>query len=255
MPIIDRNSPIPAYYQVETDLKNRIAHREWKANEQIPSEIDLAAQYSVSRITLRQALAELEKDGFIVKYRGKGAFVCENPSQFVHDLKYSLVSGGRIEGSETILTANMISIQLIETPYPDVNTALEISTSAPCVYFKRVFILDGKPIAIGKSWIPADLVPNLEKEGLIANSLSRTMKERYNLNVVKVDDVLETVRPTAQEKELLEASYDTPLILIKGISYLDSGRPLEYSNTLWLGDRVRFHLSLEKEQNGFVIKS
>ena len=60
---IDRNSPIPIYYQIETDLKKRIIRREWEKNQQLPTEIELAKHYNVSRITLRQALAELEKDG------------------------------------------------------------------------------------------------------------------------------------------------------------------------------------------------
>ena len=64
---IDRNSPVPAYYQIQLDLSDRIQRGEWNDRKQLPSESTLAEQYAVSRITLRQALAELEKDGIIKK--------------------------------------------------------------------------------------------------------------------------------------------------------------------------------------------
>ena len=56
---IDRNSPVPAYYQIQLDLSDRIQRGEWNDRKQLPSESTLAEQYAVSRITLRQALSEL----------------------------------------------------------------------------------------------------------------------------------------------------------------------------------------------------
>lgn len=253
--IINRDSPIPVYYQVATDIKNRIMHKEWGENGQIASENELVSQYGVSRVTLRQALAELEKDGLIKRYRGKGAFVNENPSQFIHELKYSLVTGNYETDDEQPLEAKILELSKISEPYKTISESLQLSSDASAIYFKRLFLLDKKPIAIGKSWIPSDLVPNLEVDGLLNNSLSQTIKERYHLNVIRVNDVLETVRPTLNDRKLLESTYDTPLILIKGISYLDNGRPLEYSNTFWLGDRVRFHISFENNQGRFIMHS
>ena len=90
---IDRNSPVPAYYQIQLDLSDRIQRGEWNDRKQLPSESTLAEQYAVSRITLRQALAELEKDGIIKKSRGCGAKICEKPAPFVHKMDfYSIVS-------------------------------------------------------------------------------------------------------------------------------------------------------------------
>jgi len=249
---INRDSPIPVYYQVANDIKNRIIHEEWGRNGQIASENQLVEQYGISRVTLRQALADLEKDGIIKRYRGKGAFVNENPNQFIHELKYSLVTGNYQTDKNQTMRAEILELKKFENPDKPVCDALKISESSHIIYFKRVFYLDNKPIAVGKSWLPADLVPNMDIDGLINNSLSQTIMERYQLNTVRVDDVLETVRSTSTERELLDAPYDTPLILIKGISYLDNGLPLEYSNTFWLGDRVRFHFSFIKQNGTFT---
>lgn len=82
------------------------------------------------------------------------------------------------------------------------------------------------------------------------------MKERYHLNIVRVDDILETVRASLSDRSVIKfLLMITPLINIKGISYLDNGLPLESSNTLWLGDRVRFALSFTKSNDTFHMHS
>lgn len=73
--MVDRQSALPAYFQIARDLRRRISSGEWKPNEQMPSEIELSVQYSVSRMTLRQALNELDKDNLLLRRRGAGTFV------------------------------------------------------------------------------------------------------------------------------------------------------------------------------------
>ena len=70
--MIDRDSPVPVYYQIQQDLISRISRGEWQIGEQMPSESSLIDEYKVSRVTPRQALAELEKDNLIKRHRGKG---------------------------------------------------------------------------------------------------------------------------------------------------------------------------------------
>ena len=60
---IDRSSPVPTYQQIASDISKRIAQHEWYIDEKLPSEMELAKTYGVSRVTLRQAMAQLKKDG------------------------------------------------------------------------------------------------------------------------------------------------------------------------------------------------
>jgi DNA-binding GntR family transcriptional regulator len=250
---IDRDSPIPAYYQIELDLKKRIIRNEWSVHQSLPSEAELAVQYNVSRITLRQALAELEKDGIIKKYRGKAAIINSVPRPFVHDLSYVLVSGKRLTREGYTMTAKVLQLERLPSFFPEICESLALPSGAMVVYMKRLFLLDGKPIAIGKSWLPDSLVPDFVEQDLIENSLSKTLAQRYRISAVRVEDYLDIVRPTRSEYELLRSTYDAPLIMIKGISYLADGKPLEYSQTTWLGDKVRFHFSLHHTDQGFVM--
>ncbi|MHC1771146.1 MAG: GntR family transcriptional regulator [Flexilinea sp.] len=250
---IDRNSPIPIYYQIETDLKKRIMRREWDVHQQLPTEVELASQYDVSRITLRQALAELEKDSIIRKQRGKGTFINTNPTPFVNNLSYTLVSGDRIKQQPYSIAATILEQMLVTDLFPDVYEHLELKPEDNAVYIKRLFLLNGKPLAIGRSWLPSKIVPGFESIPMINNSLSQTLLRRYQLHAILVEDYLEVVRSTQSECDLLKCIFDTPLVLIRGTSFLEGNRPLEYSNTLWAGDSVRFRFTLRNTEDGFVI--
>lgn len=250
---IDRNSPIPAYYQIARDLRNRIIRHEWTTNERMPSEVELSERYGVSRITLRQAMAELEKDGLLVRMRGRGTFVCGDPTPYVNDLSYSIVSGDRITQAYSV-SAKVVEKRIVTDLFPDVSENLLLSPADRAVYVKRLFYLKGKPFAIGQSHIPAKLAPGLEDAPLVNNSISITLAQKYNCHVERVEDYIEAVRSTQSECNLLKCAYDAPLILIRGVSYLEDGQPLEYSSTFWSGDTVRLHITLKHNKNGFSVE-
>lgn len=241
---IDRDTPIPAYYQIRMDLAERIKHGEWSDTNRLPSEGALADFYAVSRITLRQALAELEKDGIIKKSRGRSATICEHPQPFVHKLNYSLVSANHSQNGDHEITASVITLQRYDIPYPDVAEALQMVPGIPVAYLKRFFYLDRKPLAIGRSWLSLGRFPEIDKIGLIDGHLTDTLKRRYGVSAVRVDDSIEAVRPTPSDLEFLDVSYDTPMLSVRGISYDQYNQPVEYSTTLWLGDRVRFKIAI-----------
>ena len=241
---IDRSSPVPVYYQIAMDMKSRIARREWGLKERLPTEMELAEQYEVSRITLRQAMAELEKDGMIIKQRGRGTFIHAEPAPFFTKLNYLLVSDDQATRENRSVTAEVLEQRTVTDLFPAVYEHLRLQPADQALYVKRLFRLNGSPVAVGRSYIPARLVPGMEKKQLIKNSLSVTLREEYGLKPLRVEDCIEAVRATQTESALLKCSHDTPLISIEGTSYLENGDPLEYSCTLWSGDSVRFHLPL-----------
>lgn len=251
--IVNRESHVPAYYQISLSLKDRIAKKEWNLHDQLPTEADLSTEYGVSRITIRQALAELEKEGIIKKQRGKGAFVSANPKTFIHDLEYGIISGERLTQHGNHLNAEVLELKLFSNPLPGICAHLNISEESSVVFIRRLFKLEDKPLAINDSWLSAALTPDLATRGLIDGKLSKTLATYYQLYPDRVTDYLEVMRPTANQAALLETSLDSPLILLTGISYLKDGTPLEYSNTYWLGDSMRFKFQLHATSTGFEI--
>ena len=75
MAIIDRNSAIPLYYQLKLHFKKQIETGELRAGDQLPTEAELCERLGVSRAPVRQAMADLAREGLIYRRAGAGSFV------------------------------------------------------------------------------------------------------------------------------------------------------------------------------------
>jgi len=75
--MVNRNHPLPLYYQLMHELRLRIERGEWKPGDLFPPERELSETYGVSRMTVRQALAELVNDGLLRRDQGRGTFVAK----------------------------------------------------------------------------------------------------------------------------------------------------------------------------------
>ena len=110
--MIDKNSPIPVYYQLKNDLIKKIASGVWKAGECIASERELCEIYEVSRMTIRQAIGELVQEGILVRKKGKGTFVCEQKVNQKDMMSFTEI----IKQSGRKLKTNVVYFEIIDTP-------------------------------------------------------------------------------------------------------------------------------------------
>ena len=76
--MVEHNSNVPIYIQIKNDIKEKILSGQLKIGDKIASEIELMELYSVSRVTLRNAISELSNEGLLIKKQGKGTFVNKN---------------------------------------------------------------------------------------------------------------------------------------------------------------------------------
>lgn len=240
---INKESPIPIYHQIAVDLRSRIAAREWELHDKLPSEMALSDHYAVSRITLRQALAELEQEGLITKQRGKGIFVSASPAPIIHDFSLPSALQAKLGQKGINLEANVLLIEE-SRPVASINQMLGLGPDEKLVFIKRTFLVEGKPIGLNRSWLPLKLVPDIVKKGLIDGHLSITLTKRYKLTPTKIENSIEAVRPAGEDLKIFNVPYDSPTILITSVSYLADQTPCEYSTTIWLSDSVKFRYSL-----------
>ena len=216
--MIDRDSPIPVYYQIQMDLKKRIMRREWGTGggrfpprTSSPSSTMSAASRSGRRWRSWRRTASSRNT------RGKGTYIEADPTPFIHNLSYSLVtSSDRSAQQHYAITADMLQQKLVSDLFPDVCEHLQLRPNQSAVYIKRLFLLNNRPIAIGRSYLPSDIVPGLEASPFIFNSLSQTLLNRYQLKASLVEDSLEAVRSTQSECTLLKCHLRYPAHIGKG---------------------------------------
>lgn len=248
--MVVKDSPIPIYYQIYVDIKKRVFN-EWgqSPDRKLPSEQELAKEYDVSRVCLRQALAELEKDGLIVRYRSKGTFIKEVPKPIMHNL--GLPESGREQPVRTYIdkAPEVIALCCFETTYPHISGMLHYQ--GKIFYIKRIMKVDGNPIAVNRIWIPQPLVPDLDQRGLcVDGSLSKTLKQIYHLCPKRRENIVETLRPSSSDVELLKITYDTLILQISSTSFGEDDRPYEYSETSWIGDAIRLKIEVSDIEHG-----
>lgn len=242
---ITRESPVPVYYQISLHMRSRILGQEWASGERIPPEETLAGEYGVSRVTMRQALAELVKDGLLARQQGRGTFVKQIPQPLVHNFNVPILFAGQLRQLGYTLSHRVLERGVFGSPLPHVAERLRLEPSQPVAYLKRLLMINEQPMAVNRSWFSEELVPGIATEELVDGSLSGTLAKRYNFVPVRSENLIEVARATESEAQWMEISRDTPLLILTSTSFLAGGAPLEYSVTAWLGDNIRFHFDVD----------
>ena len=249
-PTIAKESPIPLYYQIYVDLKTKLLSNLMETKEgKLPPEQELAQRYGVSRVCMRQAMAELEKDGIIVRYRSKGTFLNSSPKPIMHNLELPASANNQSVRKYIDKNPEIIQLSCFDTTYPHISEAL--GYQGKIYYIKRVMKVDGNPIAVNRIWIPQHFTPGLEENGLsVEGSLSKTLDQVYNLQAHRRENIVEALRPTGSEVDLLKITYDTLILQITSTSFTKDNVPYEYSETSWIGDSIRLKMEITDIEHG-----
>ena len=227
----------PAWVQIEEQLADRIESGHLASGERLPAERELAVVLSVSRMTVRQALASLAARGLVERGVGRGTFVRDMPT-VVHDL--TRVTGFTEDVERQGLEAGAHILAAGEQPAPgQVAQALGVATGAPVVRLERVRLGGEEPLTLEDTWVPAERFPGL-LECDLSGSLYALMLERYDLAPVSATERLEPVAARAHEAAALGVPEGSPLMLVVRVAYAEDGTAIEFARDLHRGDRARF---------------
>ncbi len=250
--VVDRGSPLPVYFQIATDVRRRIDAGEWSTGERIAPELALAREYDVSRVTVRQALAELVKDDLLERRRGSGTYVRHQQRPLVYDLNLTVGAlASRWRDADFDNRAEVIEAGLFCPPSDELRHRLQLRRTDDVVSLVRRIFINERATVLYRSWFSSALVPGLETSKRLNGSLSTVLAEEYGLSPTRSESELEVVRSTREETTLLQVASDVPLVVVTATTYLSDGRPLEHSQLAWLGDRVRFHVTAYASGSGF----
>jgi GntR family transcriptional regulator len=234
--VVERASK-PAWVQIEEQLADRIGSGHLAPGERLPAERDLASALSVSRMTVRQALASLAARGLVERGVGRGTFVRKGP-KVVHDL--TRVAGFTEEVERQGLQAGARILAAGEHPAPDqIAQLLGIDSGAPVVRLERLRLGGDEPLTLEDSWVPGALFPGLLSHDL-SGSLYALMRERYDLAPTSATERLEPVAARSHEAAALGVPEGAPLMLVERVAFAADGTPVEFARDRHRGDHARF---------------
>ncbi|WP_176903259.1 GntR family transcriptional regulator [Nonomuraea maritima] len=234
-PELERGTGVPAHVQIERWLLRSIGDGELAPGDRLPGERELAGRLGVSRMTLRQALATLERDGVLLRVPGRsgGAFVAE--PRIECDL--TGLAGFTEQVRRAHLRAEARVLRAASVPSSAaVARALRVTEGTPVNEIARVRSAGGSPLALERSYFP-DL-PGLLGHDL-TGSLYALLAERYDLEPRTADEQLTPVIARQGEAAELGIEPGTPLMLIERTAHAGDGTPVEYARDLFRPDRVR----------------
>ncbi len=231
--MINKYSSTPLYYQLKEELIKAVINGKYAPGEAIPSENELAASYSLSRPTVRQAIGELAKIGYLIKIKGKGTFVAD----FVNKTNYDYTKGFIHCILDTINTSNR---KIIEST--TINGTLELNRKFSTDfkynyhedYSKITYITETNGnIAFSVSILPLNYFPNAaELMFKNVNSID-LLVGKYPLDPTSAKSSIKMINADSDMSKLMKLQENAPLFKIETFLYARTGNIVEFNTTYY----------------------
>jgi len=147
-----RHNATSMYEQIALQLRAEALGGVYEPTGKLPSEAQLGARFAVSRITVRLALEQLARDGTVERKQGKGTYVAGKQVRHALDALRSFHDALALQG----LKPSMRLLARERMPLPEHLRGRFGPQVVECVFLRRVHLVDGAPIAIGDSYLPAE---------------------------------------------------------------------------------------------------
>lgn len=200
----------------------------------IPSERQLSADLGVSRLTVRAALDELAREGYLVRRRGSGTYVQQpkiSQELTITSFSEDMRRRGMVPGSRTLsMTTSLAGAQL--------GRLLQLSPSERILVIKRLRLADGETMAIETLHLPEKLVPGLSAKDL-TGSFYALLDQRYGIHIASGTQAIEPTVTNEEESEALGVPLHSPAFLFERTSADQQSRTVEFVHSVYRGDRYR----------------
>lgn len=233
--------------RVYLTLRDRISSGELTPGTRLPSEPDLAVLHDVSRVTVRRALAELEREGLISRRPGAGTFITarmiERP--IVADLSNALAHLVEMGRSTEVRLLQFASVE----PSPDIVDALRLESGERVQRSVRVRMIDGEPFAYLVTFVPQRIGATFTEAELSAQPLL-TLIERSGVKVERATQTLTAALAGPDVAEALDIEIGAPLLALTRIVFDTRRRGIEHLTALYRPDRYSFQMDLVRIDSG-----
>lgn len=234
---------MPLYTRIRESLRARILDGTYRAHEQLPTEGELTASFEVSRITVRQALNDLQKEGLIYKIHGKGTFVSK-PKAF-QDLARLQGFGEAMHrhGHETY--NRLIGLRHI-APSRRVAEALQCTPAVEVTEIRRVRFLNREPISLDLTYVPRAIGERLAREDLATRDIFVILENDYGLPLGHAELRIDATTADDTIARQLGTHDGAPILRIERLTRMASGAPIDFEYLYYRGDAFQYRLRVER---------
>lgn len=240
---IDKDTPVPLYYQLEQFIIKNIENGTLKNGEMIPPEKELAKELNISRTTIRQAFSDLASKGFIDRLKAKGTFISTPKiyGEFIQKLEpfdAEMHKKGITPSTKVLKTS-------VEMPLPEIQKKLNLDDSEKVIVLERLRYGNDKPIVYVKTYLSEKSLAGIVDEDLEHNSLYMLMRQKYGINVQSVNRKLTATSSDDYVSELLKVDSNTAVLFSMTTGYDAGNNPVEYSLASYRSDSYALNVNLQ----------
>lgn len=235
-------SSVPMHAQIREIIRRHVLDGSYAPHSQMPSESQMMASFGVSRITIRQALGDLQKEGLIFKVPGKGSFVAK-PKAFqnlsrLQGFGEAMSPAGYETFSQVLATREMPADELVAR-------RLQLKAGALVVQIQRLRYLNREPISVDVSWFPLAIGRRLVNEDLPARDIFVILENDHGLHLTHADVQIEAISADEGLARHLALPEGAPLLRIERLTFADE-RPVDYEHLYYRGDAFQYRLRIDR---------
>lgn len=235
--MLDKKSPIPVYFQLKNIIKEDIEKRNLKPGDSLPSEREYCENFGISRMTVRQALKELESEGIIVRERGRGSFVAIPRIEQEGLMSFTEMVKARGMKPETEI------VEFLKIPAGNLSATLGIKDEDNIFKITRARKADGIPVALETVYIPEEFVPDIEEKDL-TGSLYNILKDEYGMEIKGSKTSFSATTSTPFLEELLKLEEPMPLLKVESVNFATG--LIYYEVSYYRSDQFKITVNLSR---------
>lgn len=245
---IDRRTSTPLYLQLKDVVLREIQHSALNPGDRVGSEAALERTHGVSRITVRQAINALVQEGTLYRVPGKGTYVAARkvaPLAAFTSFSENMIAQG-LTPSYRLLAA-----ELVEPP-ATIRQELRLGENDHAWSIQRLLLAGGEPMGLQYGFYPERLFGRdhglIAPDSLATTSLYASLEEMLDEPLWKAEETVEPAIANRKEVKLLAIPIGAPVLVVRRLAYLASGKPVESVKLVFRGDTYRYRVDLYRGQ-------
>ncbi|MBP0589492.1 GntR family transcriptional regulator [Paraburkholderia sp. LEh10] len=245
-PTFEIDSPIPLYRQIKDTLRVGILSGEYAPHSRMPSESELQTMFAVSRITIRQALGDLEKEGLIFKVHGKGSFVSQPKAAF-QDIATLQGFAEAMSGSGHEIVNHVMSFRIARAS-AQVASKLALPDGANVVEIHRVRLLNREPVSYEVTFLPEQLGEKLKRADLSARDIFLILENDCGIALGSADLSIDAISASASIARALKIKVGAPMLRIERLTHDSRGHPIDFEYLYFRSGTFKYRLRIDRKR-------
>lgn len=237
---LNRDVPIPLYYQLKQFILSNVKSGTWPVSYQIPSEQQFCEKFGISRPTVRQAISELTQEGHLTRKDRK--ITVSKPKMDAAFFSKLQTFNEEIRAKNLNPSTKVLSLDV--RTCEEAQDKLNLNTGEQCIYLGRLRFADDDPIVWVETFLPYKSMEELLTVNFEKLSLYETIESKYSIRIERVNRIFEATLAGSREAEIIGVKRGSPICFVKTVAYNQHDEPVEFSIARYRGDKNQFIINI-----------